>query len=874
MSRETAKAPYTRQSGDPTEGFISDTDPQVSVDVIYDDMGDKLSKSQGGAVAGPVRLDGELTVPGGAVGSYLRNVDGAGVVGWDTVTPADTTYVGDLSSSPDPARWYTWVITPAMNGVNNMKVSDGTSWYDVAAGGGSGGTPTTSGTLTITTAGATFSPRVWLRSGATGTVEWQDSTGTILAVGLEPTINFGTAASRTVRMIASNADDVETINFGFDSNDDAGRYNIGSAYNHPFQLITAVSGLTNFPRLKNFCAASRYTNGVNRLSGVLDCTNLAYLEHIECYQAQLTNVVLTGCVSLVRLCLESNRINNGTLNLNPVRSNLRDLRAAECGGVNFAALSGPLSALYHFCVRDQLVTGVPSAANFPALEEMWIWGTQQTGTLTVPSRVTSLIAYAPNSFTAVVVENPASVVSGQHFDFSNVATLAAVTMAANHRFTGILLNGCALPQAQVDAVIAAVDAWGTSNGTLNLTGGTNGAPSASSSAAVSALRGRNWTVTYNGSIPVPPDITTTSLFSMTSGVAFTQTLTATGSTPITYAVTAGTLPAGLSLSSAGVLSGTPSAAGSYSFTVTATNTAGTDSQAYSGTVAAAATPPDITTTTLSAMSVGVAFSQTLAATGTTPITYAVTAGTLPAGLTLSSAGVLSGTPTTAGAYSFTVTATNTAGTDPQAYTGSVVAAAGGPGGELLWEDLFERADCTGLANVGNGWSSLGTAHDANIAAGKLVHTGGEYGRLGNPATSTLPADVYVEIEFDRTDIGDTNYWGIFGRWIDVSTDGVAIFFGGMSIDVVTVQTAGGHDTNRVETTAVNERPATWVGGSGWASTLTKTLGMHCHGTTIDVYMDGVLTYTGVQPLNNVANGQVGFNGVGGKSLRRLTVRLG
>jgi PKD repeat protein len=51
----------------------------------------------------------------------------------------------------------------------------------------------------------------------------------------------------------------------------------------------------------------------------------------------------------------------------------------------------------------------------------------------------------------------------------------------------------------------------------------------------------------------------------------------------------------------------------------------------------------------------------------------VTGGSLPAGLALSSGGVLSGTPTTAGAYSFTVTATNAAGNDTQTYSGSVAA---------------------------------------------------------------------------------------------------------------------------------------------------------------------------------------------------------
>ena len=74
---------------------------------------------------------------------------------------------------------------------------------------------------------------------------------------------------------------------------------------------------------------------------------------------------------------------------------------------------------------------------------------------------------------------------------------------------------------------------------------------------------------------------------------------------------------------------------------------------------------------------GASYSQTLTANGgTAPYTFAVTAGSVPAGLTLSTAGVLSGTPTTAGSSSFTVTATDSDGvTGSQAYTLAVSAPA-------------------------------------------------------------------------------------------------------------------------------------------------------------------------------------------------------
>lgn len=82
-----------------------------------------------------------------------------------------------------------------------------------------------------------------------------------------------------------------------------------------------------------------------------------------------------------------------------------------------------------------------------------------------------------------------------------------------------------------------------------------------------------------------PAITTGSLNSLIKGVAFSQTIVATGSAPITWDISAGALPAGLSLDAAtGAITGTPTAAGAYSFTIRATNSAASDTKAFSGNV--------------------------------------------------------------------------------------------------------------------------------------------------------------------------------------------------------------------------------------------------------------------------------------------------
>jgi aryl-phospho-beta-D-glucosidase BglC (GH1 family) len=170
-------------------------------------------------------------------------------------------------------------------------------------------------------------------------------------------------------------------------------------------------------------------------------------------------------------------------------------------------------------------------------------------------------------------------------------------------------------------------------------------------------------VTANPAVTPASVLTTSPLPIALSGTVYSQTLAASGTTPITWTVTSGALPAGLRLESTGVLSGTLTTPGAATFTVTATNAAGSNSKQLSVTVNPAVTSPSILTTSALPMALtGTVYSQTLAASGTTPITWAVTSGTLPAGLSLGSTGILSGTlKGPMGASAFTVAATNAAG---------------------------------------------------------------------------------------------------------------------------------------------------------------------------------------------------------------------
>lgn len=220
--------------------------------------------------------------------------------------------------------------------------------------------------------------------------------------------------------------------------------------------------------------------------------------------------------------------------------------------------------------------------------------------------------------------------------------------------------------------------WSLFSGTLpaglTLTGGglLSGTPTTpgTSTFSVRVTDSLSATDTDSMSLTISSDlaISTTTLPNPTVGAPHSTSLSATGGNGLySFSLTAGVLPTGLSLSPGGTISGTPSASGLFSFTVramdagTSASASDTANQSYSVTVQSALS---ITTAAgLESGLVGTAYSKTLGATGGNPsYSWALSAGTLPGGLSLnSSSGVLSGTPTAAGAFSFDLTVTDSTG---------------------------------------------------------------------------------------------------------------------------------------------------------------------------------------------------------------------
>ena len=174
------------------------------------------------------------------------------------------------------------------------------------------------------------------------------------------------------------------------------------------------------------------------------------------------------------------------------------------------------------------------------------------------------------------------------------------------------------------------------------------------------------TVTANGT---PPGITSAGSAAGYLGTAMSYTITGSGA-PTLFGASG--LPAGLSVNtSTGILSGTPTALGTTTATVTAANAGGTASANVTFVVSRNPNAPVITSALSAAGHVGSAFSYAAVATNM-PTGYSATP--LPAGLTFNTAtGVLSGTPTAQATTSVTIMATNASGYDTETLVVTIAA---------------------------------------------------------------------------------------------------------------------------------------------------------------------------------------------------------
>jgi hypothetical protein len=202
--------------------------------------------------------------------------------------------------------------------------------------------------------------------------------------------------------------------------------------------------------------------------------------------------------------------------------------------------------------------------------------------------------------------------------------------------------------------------------TLTSTGTLGGTPSVAGTfnftIQVSSTTAPIQTATKAMTMVINPALTITTFSALpnaTLGAPYSASLVATGGLgPYTWTVLGAGMPTGFSLSSAGVVTGTPTSPATLSFTAQVSDSFTPVQQATATFVISVGTTVTITTTSLPDAFQNTAYNQQLQASGTAPFFWAVTSGTLPAGIILSQAGLLQGTPTAVGSQTFTVTVTD------------------------------------------------------------------------------------------------------------------------------------------------------------------------------------------------------------------------
>jgi len=288
-----------------------------------------------------------------------------------------------------------------------------------------------------------------------------------------------------------------------------------------------------------------------------------------------------------------------------------------------------------------------------------------------------------NSSTGAVSGTPTAVAATYNAAFKATDALGSVGTTASNAF--VLANQMALSGTLAEAVVGSVYSiglslsgghsaftWSISAGALpsglsinSSTGVISGTPTtaATSNFTVRVVDSSGQSIEAAKSIITyaVPSLSGTPLDG-TIGAAYSSGLTASGGkAPLTWSISVGTLPAGLSInSSTGVISGTPTTAATSNFTVRAVDALGSvGTLATSMTVYAAVSLSG----TLASATVGAAYSSGLAASGgKAPLVWSISAGALPSGLSInSSTGVISGTPTTAATSNFTVRAVDALG---------------------------------------------------------------------------------------------------------------------------------------------------------------------------------------------------------------------
>lgn len=372
-------------------------------------------------------------------------VDGTFYADGETVTPAGNT--GGLTRAG--YAFQGWALTPGGSPVESFVITADTTLYAVWAE----AVPAT--TLVFTTSGASFAPRIEVSG--TPEILWTFSDGST-SNSMTPSVSFGSAGSREHTLTVTPWSALVGINLGYGA-DDGGSEDIPI---HPAQDVTAIDGLEYVQDTLQYLCGSRTP------ITTLDLSGFTALHTVEFFQGSLTSINVSGCTALRRICLEE--CNIPTLDLTGL-SALEDLRYAVNGATGLT-LPATAPGLWHICIRDNPNIGISPVFRYPAIRDLYVWNCGLSGACAIEATAVHQILIYDNPITSI--------------DLSACGFMADLDLWA---------QGCSLSQGAVDAILQAVDAGGVTSGSVNLSGGSNSAPS--TMVAVDSLRAKGLAVTIN-----------------------------------------------------------------------------------------------------------------------------------------------------------------------------------------------------------------------------------------------------------------------------------------------------------------------------------------------------------------------------------------
>ncbi|MFN0106645.1 MAG: putative Ig domain-containing protein [Bryobacteraceae bacterium] len=593
------------------------------------------------------------SLPNGNVGvAYSQPLTATGAVGavsWTVSSGAPPTGLtlgagtGLLSGTPTAAGVFTFTVQ-ATDSIQQA----GTRTYSIQVLGVLSVTPAT---LPNPTIGVAYSQTL-TASGAIGAVSWLVSSGALPGgltlnagtglIGGTPTaagaFSFTVQATDSLTQTGTRAYSVQVLNTLSIAPASLPNGAVGVAYSQPLTATGATGAVAwlvssgALPGGLTLNAGTGLIGGTPTAAGLftftVQATDSLTQTGTRTYSIQVLNTLSITPASLP----------NGTVGV----AYSQPLTASGgTGAVAWLVSSGALPGGLTLNAGTGLISGTPATAGVFSFTVQATDSTAQTGTRTYSVQVLNTLSITP----ATLPNGSVGAAYSQTLTASGAAGAVSWLLAS-----GTLPAGLAL---------------GTGTGLISGTPATAGVFSFTVQATDSLSQSGQQT--YSLSISGVLTISPATLPNGSVGAPYNQALTAAGAAgAVTWSVTAGGLPAGLTLGAGtGLISGTPAAAGTFSFTVVAT-----DAQGQSGVLAYSlqiSGVVSISPATVPNGAVGTPYSQLLTAAGASgPVTWSIAAGALPAGLTLGAAtGLIAGTPTAAGAFSFAAQAT-----DAQSQTGS------------------------------------------------------------------------------------------------------------------------------------------------------------------------------------------------------------